>query len=265
MFKDLKGAVVQAKVPKDKGEGEYQVRRLVKEAASMSVDIVGLPEDCIASYEEVNGGYEALPFLSSIAKENSVYLFGASGVKEDDGVHNRGFLFDKVGNLIGTHDKMILTPLEITVGIVPGKALEVFDTEFGRVAILVCFESFYRYSAWFFNELKKAGVEIILIPSYSLNMSERSIGNWVDSLHALAKWFEIYILAPGTIGQNVTPYPSFGHALIISPKRGILKEGSFDKEEILIDTLDVNSLEEIKRITDFDGETPEIPQVSLIK
>lgn len=264
MKKDIRVAAIQAKVPRDKNEGELQIRRLVKEAGRESVDMVGLPEDCVASYHDVRGGYDALSFLSSVAKENKVYLFGATAVKEDDGIHNRGFLFDREGNLLAHHDKVVLIPPEEKNGIVAGKTLEVFDTEFGKMAILVCKDSFHRYAAWFFDKLRKAGADIILIPSYSLNVSKRSIELWIDSLKALGKWFDVYIVAPGTIGSNATDYPSFGHTLIICPNRVVLAEGSFDKEEILRATLDVKSLEEIRNTYGSKWQPNNVPDVEVV-
>lgn len=264
MKKDIKVVAIQAKVPKDKTEGEAQIRRLVKEAVKEPIDMVGLPEDCVASYNDVRNGYDALSFLSSVAKENKVYLFGATAVKEENGIHNRGFLFDREGNLIAHHNKVVLTPPEEKDGIVAGKTLEVFDTEFGKMAILVCKDSFHRYAAWFFDKLRKAGADIVLIPSYSLNVSKRSVELWVDSLKALAKWFDVYIVAPGTIGANATEYPSFGHALIVCPNRVVLAEGSFDKEEVLRATLDVKSLEEIRNTYGSKWQPSDVPNVEVV-
>jgi predicted amidohydrolase len=226
--------------------------------------MIGLSEDCVTSFDEIIKGYQPLEFLSMVAKENNVYLFGATAVKETDGIHNRGFLFDRTGKLISSHDKIVLTPGEAKE-VVPGKTLEVFNTEFGKMAILVCKDSFHRYAAWFFDKLRKAGVDIILIPSYSLNVSHRSIELWVDSLKALAKWFDVYVVAPGTIGPNSTEFPSFGHALIICPNRVVLAEGSFDKEEILKATLDVKNLEDIRNTYGSKWQPNDVPFFELIE
>lgn len=87
----------------------------------------------------------------------------------------------------------------------------------------------------------------------------------MDSLKALAKWFDMYIVAPGTIGANATQYPSFGHALIICLNRVVLAEGSFDKEEILRATLDTKSLEEIRNTYGSLWQPSEIPNPDLIQ
>jgi predicted amidohydrolase len=263
MKKNLKAAIIQMQLPESTLIGEEQVDRLVKEAASQEVDIVGLPEDCLAKLDDIKNGYDAMSYLSSIAKRYGVYLFGATIVKTDDGLRNRGFLFNRSGELVHAHEKVVLTPPEVDAGLIAGKTIEVFDTEFGKMSILVCKDSFHRYAAWFFEKLYKAGVEIVLVPSYSISVSERSIELWTNSLKALAKWFSVYVLAPGTIGKNTTDWPSFGHALIICPKRVILGEGSFDKKEILRATLDVESFEYI-RSSDLKWQPNEVPEVEVI-
>jgi len=264
MKKDIKVVAIQAGVPKNTTEGEVQIKRLVAEALKEPVDMIGLPEDCLATWAEIRGGYDPLPFLSSVARENNIYLFGATAVKDQAGLHNRGFMFDKKGNLISHHDKVVLTPLEEKGGIIAGKTLEVFETEFGKMAILVCKDSFHRYAAWFFDKLYKAGVDIVLVPSYSINVLGRSIELWVDSLKALAKWFNVYIVAPGTVGPNATDYPSFGHSLIICPSRVVLAEGSFDKEEILRATLDAATLAELRSVANSVWQPKDVPDVDIL-
>lgn len=266
MKKQLKVVAAQMRVPISKDEGEKQIARILREALKESVDMIGLSEDCIASWKDIESGYDPFKFLSKTAKENKVYLFGATVVKDDDGkMRNAGFLFNKNGDLMSRHDKVVLTPPEEEDGLVAGETLEVFDTEFGKMAILVCKDSFHRYAAWFFDKLRKASVDVVLIPSYSLNVSDRSIGLWTDSLLALAKWFDVYIVAPGTIGKNATQYPSFGHAMIICPKRVVLAEGSFDKEELLRATLDPEPLGEIRSTYGSKWQPQDVPEVKMVE
>ena len=125
-------------------------------------------------------------------------------------------------------------------------------------------DTFHRYAPWFFNELRKSAADIVLVPSYSLNVSKRSIELWVDSLKAQAKWFDLYIVAPGTIGKNLTAFPSFGHSLIICPNRVVLAEGSTDKEEILTAKLDVESLETVRKTVGALWQPETVPAFTVI-
>ncbi|MEM5830682.1 MAG: hypothetical protein QXO40_00555 [Candidatus Aenigmatarchaeota archaeon] len=47
------------------------------------------------------------------------------------------------------------------------------------------------------------------------------------------------------------PIKSFGHSLIICPERGILKEGSENREELLVEDLDTKIL---RRAEKFDRQ-----------
>lgn len=267
MLKDIKVAAIQARVPFSKEEGEAQVKRLVAEACKAPVDIVGLPEDCIAPLKDIVAGYNPLELLASVARDNKVYLFGANMVKERDGkVYNSAFFFDREGKLLARHNKIVLTPPEVEDRVVPGSSLEVIDTEFGKIGLLVCKDSFNRYAPWFFDEFHKQQVDIVLIPSYSINTRpSRALEMWVSGLKALAIWFDLYIVAPGTIGKNTTQWESFGNALILSPDKVILAQGSKDKEEILRATLSKSELEELRNTYGPKWQPEFPPKVELIK
>ena len=91
MKKNLRVAVIQTKVPKDNIDGEKQVLRLVKKALLKPIDMIGSPEYCASSLQEAKDGYDALNFVSKIAKINKVYIFGANPLKESDGkIYNLG-------------------------------------------------------------------------------------------------------------------------------------------------------------------------------
>lgn len=251
MVKDIRIVVVQAKVPNSRRNGEEQARRIIKEVIKQPVDIIGLPEGCISpSPEELFRGYSPLNFIANLAKENNIYIFGADlAVNKEGKLTKRGFLFNKAGNLVGSYDKVVLTPPEKKVGIIPGETLNVFETEFGRMSILVCKDSFHRFSPWFFYELWRKGVEVVFIPSLSLAVNPNfnlNIDQWVCPLRSIAKWFEIYIAAPGTIGPGWDGFKSFGHALILGPRMEVLAEGSANKEEILRATLNSRYLNETR-------------------
>jgi predicted amidohydrolase len=263
MLKDVKVAAIQTIVLQDKESGERQVTRLVEQAVLGGARIVGLPEDCIAPSLEMKAGYDPFTFLSGLAKKHQIYLFGATMYQEKESLRNVGFIFDPEGVLLARHNKTVLTPLEEAVGLIPGNSLSVFKTEFGTTALLVCKDAFHRYAAWYFEELRKAHVDIVLAPSYSLTVTKRSVSLWTNSLIALANWFDMYIVAPGTIGDNTTDFPSFGHALIISPLDGVLSEGSLDKEEILEALLKVKALMEVRNTYGAKWQPKEPPEVSI--
>ena len=134
------------------------------------------------------------------------------------------------------------------------------------MAILVCKDSFHRYAAWFFDKLMKSGVDIVLVPSSSISVSGRSVNLWTDTLKTMAMLFNVFILAPGTVGMNgIDKSKAFGHALIIDPLKVILVEGSEEKEEILFATLEKNSLEKLRNPEADKWQPATIPDLKLIE
>jgi len=244
MKKKVKVAALQYQTPKDYHEGERKVGKFVSKASKKNVDIVGLPEECLG---QVNNNDKPLEFLSSIAKKYGVYLFGATYLYSGKRIRNVGFLFDGKGKLIIVQDKIVLTPPAIKEGFKAGMTIKVVDTEFGRLALLVCKDSFHRYAAWFFDKLMKFGVDIVLIPSSSITVSERSINLWTDTVKTMSMLFNVFIIAPGTVGKDNNSHTrSFGHALIVDPQMVVLAEGSKDKEEVLYATLNKANLDRLR-------------------
>jgi predicted amidohydrolase len=49
-------------------------------------------------------------------------------------------LFDREGRLAGCYDKVFPTDNEMKSGVVPGRRATVFDTDFGRIGAMICFD-----------------------------------------------------------------------------------------------------------------------------
>lgn len=131
------------------------------------------------------------------------------------------------------------------------------------MAILVCKDAFSRYSPIWFYELKKRGVEYVLVPSMSLKFDDDSINFWLQSMWLLARWFDLYIFAPGTVGKNYTPFPSIGNALIVKQDEGFFKKGSKDKEELLMAEIPVRTKEEIEKSYKSKWDPVKMPNIKI--
>jgi predicted amidohydrolase len=68
--------------------------------------------------------------------------------------------------LIGKYRKVSLPPGEAAKGIAPGKDYPVFDTVFGKVGMMVCYDGFFPEVA---RELTKNGAEVIAWPVWGCN------------------------------------------------------------------------------------------------
>lgn len=120
---------------------------LVRRAARMGADIVAFPEAYgqlqtarpVALAEPEAGG--TLDTIRQIARDNNLYLVWPRYERAEDGrLYNSAVLVDRAGGVVGRYHKMFPTIGEIEEGIVPGTACPLFETDFGRLACIICFD-----------------------------------------------------------------------------------------------------------------------------
>jgi predicted amidohydrolase len=86
-----------------------------------------------------------------------------AGILEKDGstVYNTAILLDREGNLAGKYRKVSLPREEIEGGVTPGDSFPVFDTDFGKVGIMICWDVSFPEAA---RTLAFNGAEVIMMP-----------------------------------------------------------------------------------------------------
>jgi predicted amidohydrolase len=70
------------------------------------------------------------------------------------------------GQLIGKYRKVCLPHGEVEKGIAPGNTYPVFETSFGKVGMMICYDGFFPEVA---RELSNHGAEIIAWPVWGCN------------------------------------------------------------------------------------------------
>jgi len=76
-------------------------------------------------------------------------------------MYNTSVLLDRSGNLVGKYRKVYIPREEIEGGVTPGSDYPVFDTDFGRIGMMICWDIQYTDPA---RALALAGAELLLIP-----------------------------------------------------------------------------------------------------
>jgi len=144
----------------------------LKEACENVVkpDLIVLPE-CM-TFQDTGFEYpeqaEPVPggptwnIVSKYAKKHHVYI--VAGVVERDSkgdMHNSAFIADREGKLAGIYRKVHLTVGESAKGIIPGTEFPVFDLDFGRIGILICWDNWFPEAA---RMLRMNGAELLVYP-----------------------------------------------------------------------------------------------------
>ncbi len=114
-------------------------------------DLIVIPEACDRfvghtmderkAYYEFRGD-KIRDFFSSVAKENNCYIACSAARRLPDGTYrNSTQLIDRQGQIAGIYNKNHLVPVETTKGgMLCGKDAPVFQTDFGTVAMAICFD-----------------------------------------------------------------------------------------------------------------------------
>lgn len=208
-------------------------------AALDKPDIILLPEVFLqntassSSKEEKNGKSELLPeggaitkFLSRKAREYETYIFASYWRKDEKGRgrYNSAVLLDREGKIAGVYDKVFPTIGEMEDGVLPGKEAKIFQTDFGRIGAIICFDlNFQELLA----DYKSKGVELLC-------MLSAFRGGFMVPATAFRN--QIFI-ATSTPGENSLIVDPLGRTLAESSAYGriIFAEVNLDSQIVHID------------------------------
>ncbi len=116
----------------------------------------------------------------AIAREYRAYLVPWDyEITEDGRIYNSSYILDRNGDEAGRFHKVNLTRSELVMGLSHGEDFPVFDLDFGRVGIMICFDNYFPESA---RILGNRGAELILYPLYGDTM----LPQWEIRLRARA-------------------------------------------------------------------------------
>ena len=91
--------------------------------------------------------------------------------------YNTSVLIDRDGKVVGKYRKTHLTVAELECGLTPGNDYPVFETDFGRVGMLICWDHYFPFTA---EKLVENGAEIICV-STAGDAAEQSIARARDN------------------------------------------------------------------------------------
>jgi predicted amidohydrolase len=145
-----------------------QFCQLAESAESQHPDLVCLPEGITVvgtgqGYAEVS---EPVPGptvqrLGQLSARLRAYVVAGVYERADKRVYNTAVLLDRQGRLVGKYRKTHLPREEWENGITPGEAYPVFDTDFGRIGLLICWDLQFPEAA---RALGVKGAELICLP-----------------------------------------------------------------------------------------------------
>ena len=146
---------------------------LVADAARQRADLVVLPETIGVvgtglSYLDVA---EPIPgpatdYFGQLARQHNLYIVVGLVERDRHLIYNVAVLLGPDGSIAGKYRKVALPRAEIEAGISPGDEYPVFETRFGRLGLMVCYDGFFPEVA---RQLSRRGAEVIAFPVWGCN------------------------------------------------------------------------------------------------
>lgn len=207
--------------------------------------LVLLPEMWFSGFDYENLKVHAretqriLKILKDISLEKNAVICGTLPEESEEGIFNTAFLIED-GEIVGKRSKIKLFPLfDEDKYFARGKENRVFETKFGKVGILICFE--LRFTELIMDFWKNRP-DIILVPA-QWGYARRK--HFEILCRARAVELQSYLVASNTWGEYLgTRYA--GHSGIYSPWGEVLAF-SEKGDTLLSAEYDRNYLQEIRR------------------
>ena len=143
----------------------------IDEAAGRGADVVVFPECCTsqcvpeddpARVEPLDG--PSFQLWSERAKHHGINVVGWQFEAAPEGTYNTGVFIGRDGERIGVYRKVHLTPLGVKHGGAPGDAFPVFEMDFGKAGMMICYDAYFPEQA---RILALKGAEVIFYPTMS--------------------------------------------------------------------------------------------------
>ncbi|WP_417499409.1 carbon-nitrogen hydrolase family protein [Methylophaga sp.] len=203
------------------------------------------------SMQDIYADYEAL--YAQLAKQFDVMILASSFpvIQSDGSFRNRANLYGVEG-LIDYQDKLIMTRFENEQWLIhAGQDIKVIDTDIGRLAINICYDSEFPLIA---HQQVQAGADVVLVPS----CTDTQAGFYRVRIGCQARALEnqCYVLQSPTFGEALWSEAvdvNTGRASIYTPvdygfpDNGILAEGSADTAQWVYADLDVNEIARVRQ------------------
>jgi N-carbamoylputrescine amidase len=258
----------------------------IRQAASDGAQIICLPELFRSQYfcqrqdpslfdlaEPIPG--PSTERLGQVARETGTVIIASLFERRAAGVyHNTAAVIDADGKLLGIYRKMHIPddPLYYEkYYFTPGDlGFRTFDTRFGKIGVLVCWDQWYPEAA---RLTALQGAQIIFYPTAigwhprekaEFGAAQHQAWELIQRSHGLANG--VYVAAVNRVGHENNSIPSplggegrvrgepakdglefWGASFVSDPFGGVLKRADHQAEENLIVTCDLKRLEEIRR------------------
>ena len=240
---------------------------MIRKAATgcPGLDVIVFPEYCYGCASTV-GSAPARGFhterIAALAKEFHVNILAGSFARQaDDGrSYNTVYFYDRGGEIIGQYDK---THLCVAIGydeskdVAPGNKAALFDTDFGRVGLMVCYELRFPEVP---RTLAYDGADIIFCPAeFPLGtMLPPRTDHWDILVRAAALQNLTWVVACNTFGKTPENEYPFGRSMVVDPWGTVVAQCG-GHEDIVYAEINLEYQQEVRKsVATWQNRRPEL-------
>lgn len=145
-----------------------KAERYIREAVAQHAHIIVFPEDFVTGPLSGNGAYadydgKYVKLFQRLATQYAIDIVPGSIIEGDESrLYNTTYYIAKSGEVLGRYRKVNLWLPERSY-ITPGDSHPVFDTAYGKVGLIICWDLMFPEV---FRSMLRADVEMVICPSY---------------------------------------------------------------------------------------------------
>lgn len=252
-------AAVQMTSGSDRSANLDAAARLLRKAANLGAEFIGLPENFswMGVETERQAHAEALDgptfsWVAAMARELGVTVLGGTLLESGapgGRLYNTSVLHGPDGARLGLYRKMHLFDVEVGDGqryresaaVAPGDEVVVADSPAGKVGLSVCYD--LRFPE-LYRRQSAAGAVLLTVPAAFTLMTGKD--HWEVLLRARAIENQCWVLAPAQQGRHPGERLTFGHAMVVDPW-GLVTARCSEGPGVAVADLDLALLERVRR------------------
>jgi len=222
------------------------IAEYIQQGKGMKIDVMVFPELCVQGYDPKLAQSTAEPqngnsfhFLIEASKFSGMYLVVGIAERWKDKIFNSSVLFFPDGQF-GVYRKVHLWTTEAEV-FTHGTDFPVFDTEFGKVGMWICYDTRFPEAA---RILALKGARIAFVPTAWL---ARDIEHWKLSVCSRALDNFMYVCGADEI-VLADFHQSHGASIIANPHGQIVSLAEPMKNMIISSSIDLKVSDELRHL-----------------
>jgi predicted amidohydrolase len=234
---------------------------LLEQVGGTGVALAVLPEMWWTGFsyrrlpELAEGTPGSLAAVGEVARKYGMIVVGGWPEKDGERIYNTAYVIGPDGAVVGSYRKIhLFSPMKEDVFLSPGESTAVFDTKFGRIGLLLCYDlRFPEHS----RQLALQGAELIVVPS---QWPEARIDHFWTLLRARAIENQLFVTGANRAGKGGKTLFG-GYSGVIGPRGETLGECGSD-ECVAMAEIDLDEVTRAREeISYLDDRVPGIDDI----